>query len=660
MKKTLLSLFALLLLVTVANAQQRIVKDQMSSVKLSRGNAALVMPSKKANVPVSKIALDNDERIMGFYDTDELPDGVGDPKGGIGVPKSPGTYKACVILTDEEIGNFVGGEITKMRFAVTTSVGASCVYIHPCMQEGNSISIGEPIAQQEVASTKAGWNEVTLDTPVKIEEGMYYMLAYDYNQNSTDYPLLCDGGIADYMSSLGFIIYGDLGDGEGFYDQSSGGFGNLCIQAVVKGGNFVDTDMSVKSLSLPQFVNVGDKLSLSFKVKNTGNTMASSYTLSVAIDGSVVKTLETPVALTGMSQNVAVDLDLSDDMAAGVHTVTVAVDKINGVAPTENTADDKVEGTFVFVKETLQRQMTLIEQFTSTACPYCPYGHPIIEALKELRSDLAVAVLHNNYPGTSLLGTTETDQLSQILCQGYMNPSAAFNRFYIDDASLNQLRRLVLSLSYNPNYATQVAQMFSQDVIDKSIEEAPAFATVDIAQSYDPDTRELEITVSGDAVDGIEALLPNAALTVYVTEDNIVARQAQPTGGYDQSYVHNDVVRDIVSNIYGDALTFDGNKYSNTYTVTLNSTWKAENMSIVAFVSNDVSQATDIRDLWVTNANKVKLDVPSGIENAVVSNNETAVEVARYALDGTQLSQPTKGVNIVKMSDGTTKKVIVK
>lgn len=37
-----------------------------------------------------------------------------------------------------------------------------------------------------------------------------------------------------------------------------------------------------------------------------------------------------------------------------------------------------------------------------------------------------------------------------------------------------------------------------------------------------------------------------------------------------------------------------------------------------------------------------------------------AVEVARYAVDGTQLAAPQKGVNIVRMSDGTTRKVVVK
>ncbi len=40
--------------------------------------------------------------------------------------------------------------------------------------------------------------------------------------------------------------------------------------------------------------------------------------------------------------------------------------------------------------------------------------------------------------------------------------------------------------------------------------------------------------------------------------------------------------------------------------------------------------------------------------------NDTATEVARYTIDGRTLSAPQTGVNIVKMSDGTVKKVLVK
>ena len=44
----------------------------------------------------------------------------------------------------------------------------------------------------------------------------------------------------------------------------------------------------------------------------------------------------------------------------------------------------------------------------------------------------------------------------------------------------------------------------------------------------------------------------------------------------------------------------------------------------------------------------------------VASDKDNATESARYDLYGRRLSQPAQGVNIVKMSDGTTRKEMVK
>ncbi len=49
---------------------------------------------------------------------------------------------------------------------------------------------------------------------------------------------------------------------------------------------------------------------------------------------------------------------------------------------------------------------------------------------------------------------------------------------------------------------------------------------------------------------------------------------------------------------------------------------------------------------------------PQGI--TTTGTNATATETARYTVDGQKLSAPTKGVNIVKMSDGRTFKQVVK
>lgn len=56
--------------------------------------------------------------------------------------------------------------------------------------------------------------------------------------------------------------------------------------------------------------------------------------------------------------------------------------------------------------------------------------------------------------------------------------------------------------------------------------------------------------------------------------------------------------------------------------------------------------------------NVTTVAVAAGIEN--VANNANAVEVARYNVNGARLNTPQRGVNIVKMSDGTTRKEIIK
>ena len=62
----------------------------------------------------------------------------------------------------------------------------------------------------------------------------------------------------------------------------------------------------------------------------------------------------------------------------------------------------------------------------------------------------------------------------------------------------------------------------------------------------------------------------------------------------------------------------------------------------------------------IVNARKAKVADfgTTGIEN--VNNSSEATVVARYNVNGVQIAAPVKGINIVKMSDGTTRKVLVK
>lgn len=60
------------------------------------------------------------------------------------------------------------------------------------------------------------------------------------------------------------------------------------------------------------------------------------------------------------------------------------------------------------------------------------------------------------------------------------------------------------------------------------------------------------------------------------------------------------------------------------------------------------------KDFW-----SIQEGVPDGINCNTIST-ENVEEKARYTLNGTRLTVPQRGINIIRMSDGTTKKVVIK
>lgn len=679
MKKTLLCLVAFLLSVTMVCAQKKFVDGRGLQIKpeckmghVLKSKAQSAQKSSKLGV-ANKIAIDADERIVGFYDTEDL-----DLSGysSIGLVQYPGNLSVGVLFTPNELMKAVGGEITKVRFGLFTSVGASRVFVGKF-----DLNAWEPtiLSEKEIASTQQGWNDVVLDTPVKIEADETYIIGFDYTQitGNTDqaYPLLTDYKVNDYRSDYGFMAYGNLGTaGVGWYMSSTAQTGNLCIQAVVKGGSFIDKDLTLNSfVTTSRFAEQGGRVYYNLGVKNTGNEDPSSYVIDLTVDGNVVQTLNTPVALSGSNtQLIEGVVTLPADISVGEHNLTATVKQIDGTTPTENIDDDVLSTTVVAYNETKPSQKILVEQFTSTSCGYCPVGYDMLNALNDMRDDMAWVAIHGDmspyYPDEF---TTGEGGYLTFFETGNSWPSASFNRCYINDATINRDGYVGVGIAYSGGTAEQIAQMFNQIIDVYTI--VPSFASVNIASSYNSETRSLNVKVSGDAVTNFKEVMgDDAVLSVYLTEDGLSSSQLQYVGQTSQwisNYPHNHVFRCSVTDIWGDKINWSGNSYENEFNITLDEGWNAENMNIVAFISRPIQTETDgeyiyftssPEDAFVTNAETVKLgETSTGINTPDVSGEE-AVEVARYALDGTQLSVPTKGVNIVKMSDGTTKKVIVK
>ena len=63
-----------------------------------------------------------------------------------------------------------------------------------------------------------------------------------------------------------------------------------------------------------------------------------------------------------------------------------------------------------------------------------------------------------------------------------------------------------------------------------------------------------------------------------------------------------------------------------------------------------------VRDGWKNFTYMEETDLPTGISNV----STDVQEVTRYTIDGKRVSQTQRGLNILRMSNGKTKKVVVK
>lgn len=642
MRKTFFTLIALLLSLTTVNAQM-LTPD--GSITVTRQRTAVINKHMAPAMGPNRIAMDADERIMGFYDSDAIGENP------LGLNTS-GQFKAGVEFTKAQIGHFVGGQITKVRFALGELIGASKVSVYKVALESGELTL---MSEEAVANTQKGWNDVTLATPVTIEDGVDYLICYDFTSVPGKYPLATDLG-ANPTGGVdgGCLMYGNLGQGgTGWYNFGTQ-YGNFCIQAVVKGGSFPDEDITISSFTSAKFVQAGQNIAYSYTIKNNGNNIPSAYTIDVMLDNNVIGTTETPVALTNSPQIVNGNATIPADAVSGKHTLAVKVTKINGQAPTEYTEDD-IAGMDVSVyAESMLRQKNLVEEFTSTKCVACPYAGPVLEALTELRDNIIIMAHHDNIPqpGDPMV-CDESLALSKTFNQSG-NPCAMFNRYYETNTELNSAQTITLGIGYKSQYVNQAAEMLNQ-VIENS-NSVPTFANINIKTEYNESTRELSVEVYGSGVSDFKDYLgEDAVQSVFLTEDGIKAAQ---TGG-SRDAIHNHVTRKALSDIFGGAINWDGNTYSNKYTITLDSSWKPENMHVVAFINRPVK--TNIDDVYVNNAEicKVGESITAGIE-APITDKGTGVEVERYTVDGRKISKPVKGLNIVKMSDGRTIKVIVK
>lgn len=577
MKKSLL-LPLLLFIVGGLNAQQmfqRVPVDQ-----------ALKLDSRKAASPTSM--------EVGYCDN--LESSIG--------PGTNAQFKTAIQFSESTMKKYAGNDLTKVMVGIGNDTG---------MKDGKIfLSYGleqEPFYSQDVTFTKTAWNTITLNTPYRIEGKeifVGYSLTTGTNSNSS-FPIGMDKGPSDSMGDLialkdksGKFVWSHLSD----FGFSS----NLCIKGVLEGDALPQNDISLYYIrSDKDYLNLNGEFNIEATFRNLAAQTITSFDIIYQVGSEAVVTL--PVNNVAILNNTIYKFEINDLVAKteGTIPVKVSITNLNGVKDEDESNNSLLKNVLCTTKSTHRK--VLLEHFTTAKCPNCPAGHTILEkALGE--NENVIWVAHHAGYGVDNYTIPQSEKFMWFynLDGSTYAPAIMFDRTNLAD----------LGAISNSKPAPAPLFQVSQAIVAKTLEarlNAPAYVTVDIEENYDLATRKLDITVSGNAIAGN---LPgnSVRVNVFLTEDGLIG--AQSGGG--SKYVHNHVMRDVLSDVWGDLVTFDKNgDYKATYSCDLATDWIPANMKIVAFLSN-----YDFRDVnysEVYNAESFALKSGSNINS--IYNDET-------------------------------------
>ena len=214
----------------------------------------------------------------------------------------------------------------------------------------------------------------------------------------------------------------------------------------------------------------------------------------------------------------------------------------------------------------------LIEHFTGDQCGYCPYGmYSIMEYSANTTTPCIWVSHHYGYnndeytiPESAKIGST---------CGVQGAPNMAMNRTKI----------MGTAIAFHPGYL--VEDGMAETITSKC--DTTAEASVVIEHTYNAETRQLDVTVSGQVAN---TEVTEYLLTVLIKENGLIGKQADyywswKTAGY-KEFMHPCVVRDLLTvSQLGDTVKVENQAYSMTFTYTVSEKWVAENCNVVAYIT---------------------------------------------------------------------------
>lgn len=496
----------------------------------------------------------------------------------------------------------------------------------------NSISSAD-YSQIVKGSPVADANEVILVTPYAVNNEGFYV---GYYINSTTGYFIRTGGTGVENS---FLI-GNPDANMDWSDISSQGLGKLALQILVENGNFKEY-CAVPENFKPTVVALGQTVDIPVSITNMGSETINSLSYTVTSDGNTTEEKNISNLNASYRQKLDVLIPVNSAATTGKYTTTITITKVNG---NENQAtNNTATGDITTIQSlTLWPRTVLIEEFTTEKCVYCPQAasglSSFLNNYPDLASRVAIACHHDGYYTDWL-----TIPASTSYCWFYNDGGGTYApAFMYDRYAGNSYTPVVNRESGAAGYKKRVEDRIAVD----------SYANIDLSATFNSD--KTAINVTANCKRSWDFSSTPSRITLFLTEDNITAHSQSGASG---TFIHQHVLR-AVNETWGSVLNWEENEASYSYTFNLNTSWKKENLKVIAFISG--YNSADPTDCTVENASVVIPEGEGGDVDGIKNADTDKAASAFYTIDGTRLTAPQKGLNIIRMSNGTTRKVMIK
>ncbi|HPI20895.1 MAG TPA: Omp28-related outer membrane protein [Candidatus Kapabacteria bacterium] len=365
---------------------------------------------------------------------------------------------------------------------------------------------------------------------------------------------------------------------------------------------FAETDAEMSSTTLREKMMVGET-TIKGTIINVGYlNPITSFDVSWQVDNGDIHTasINANIALNGEYTFTHPD---KWNATSGVHNVKVFVSNVNGGADV-NYKNDTLSKE-VNVLQNVAPKKVLFEEFSTTACGYCPDGHLVLQQIIAKYPNSIVPLIHHAGFGTDKMTIPESETYAGVYSDGA--PTAAADRKLIklsrgtwEKDVLTCLDELSpVSISLNNSYNSSIKEV-SANVTVKFLDEV---ANAD----YRVNLFLIEKTVIGSGSGYDQANYYNT------TSGHPMYGRGNPIIGYE----HRHVIRKVVSDLWGTSGVIPNNPDANTdytknFTFLLDDTWNPDSLTLAAFVSLYTNVETE---RYVLNANEIDLDLISSVED---------------------------------------------